>query len=164
MRNGPKWREASRGSATNFPNVVLPSGSLASFCHVKWTKMIRGLQRAVLQIFSNVVLPSGSLASFCHTKWTKMTRGLKRQCYKFSPTLYCPWKSCIILSHEMDQNNTRLTEGSAINFPKYRQRRKRLFTPTKPGWFTFPAVFQHSNSVRNNTAFIISAIKSSSRV
>ena len=42
--------------------------------------------------------------------------------------------------------------------------RTRLFTPDKPRLFTFPVVFRRSNSMRNNMAFIMSLVKSSSQV
>ena len=55
-------------------------------------------------------------------------------------------------------------EGVNFKETQHRQCRNRLFTPDKPGRFTFPAVFWHSDSMRNNTAFSWGVVKSSLQV
>ena len=55
-------------------------------------------------------------------------------------------------------------EGSIIMFENLRRCQSHLFTPNKPGQFTFPVVFQHGHSMWNNTAFSWGLVKSSPRV
>ena len=82
------------------------------------------------------------------TKWLGRTR--VKSIYPEEPGQV---KSPVLANFTLESPSTRNNSLFGVQSRMKKTMPEALFTPDKPGRFTFPAVFRRSHPMRNNTAF-----------